>query len=118
MLDIRYNEKSNVFYFSGKDSDQLADNVYISIISKIPMGDLYDILTKKFNGKEYLKKYPFTSPFTSIKLTNITVVAFDNRIDAENALNWINSVVTLNKLSTNKGNDIHGKWPRWGFGWI
>ncbi len=105
MLDIRYNEKSNVFYFSGKDNDQLADNVYISIISKIPMGDLHDTLTKKFNGKEHLKKYPFTS----IKLTNITVVAFDNRIDAENALNWINSVVTLNKLSTNKGNDIHEK---------
>ncbi len=92
MLDIQYNEKSNVFYFSKKDNNELVQNMHIAANIKMPIKALHDNLKTKFNGKPYPKNLN-----TDVIEAGIST-CFNNKIDAENALNWINSMYILSKF--------------------
>lgn len=105
MLSIHYVKYFDIFHITRKDNHD--GDPYIVNALRINLNEYRNIVKEKFNSFPFIFSYEFEMSYSkptlsSKRLTSTKAMVFKSKQDAQSALDWINSVLLLNKFKLDK----------------
>lgn len=105
MLSIHYVKYFNIFHITRKDNHD--GDPYIANALRINLNEYRNIVKEKFNSFPFIFSYEFEMSYSkptlsSKRLTSTKTMVFKSKQDVQSALDWINSVLLLNKFKLDK----------------